>query len=314
MRIFVTGATGYIGYAVTELAQSQGHQVHGLSRTPEGDAKLTAVGAIPVRGDLTTFDVLARESAAADAVLHLAFIHDWSSDYNKIIATDKAAVDAIGSSLRGTNKAFVISSGTGAVKPNADGSETDEESPINEDIPFKERYVSEAHALALNDHGVRVSSIRLPPLVYGQGGSGFLPWIMQKSLEAGEVVYIDKGETNTSGVYVEDAAALYLLLLNAEGGIWNGVNKDAVKIKDIAEAIGTAFGFPVRSVSKEEAVKILGPLLAMLITMENRPSNKKAVEKLGWKIKGPDMIPDISKGSYAKLAESLKAGGKTKYA
>ncbi|OZJ02288.1 hypothetical protein BZG36_04822 [Bifiguratus adelaidae] len=211
MRIFVTGATGYIGRVVTEKAVAEGHDVHGLSRTEEGDARLKALGATPVRGDLTTLDVLRRESAQADAVLHLAFIHDFSIDYEEILRTDAAAVDALAEPLLGTGKALVISSGTAGVQPDPAGGETTEEMPLAENRPLSGRARSERHALSLSEKGVRVSSIPLPPYVYGRAGSGFLPLLMQMAVKNGEAAYINEGSLRTSDVYVDDAATLYLL-------------------------------------------------------------------------------------------------------
>ena len=129
MRIFVTGATGYIGGIITEQALAAGHVACGLSRSDAGDAKLRALGATAERGDLTTLDVLRQQSAQAEAVLHLAYILDWAMDYEEILRLDAAAVDALGAPLRGTGKPFVITSGTAVVAPDPAGGETTEDSP-----------------------------------------------------------------------------------------------------------------------------------------------------------------------------------------
>ena len=219
MRIFVTGATGYIGRVVTERVQAEGHTVHGLSRNEEGDAKLRALGATPVRGDLSSPDVLRRESSEADAVLHLAYIHDWGMDYEEILRIDAAAVDALGGPLRGTGKGFVVTSGTAVVEPDPAGGETTEESPLSETFVLKDRIRSERHALRLSEDGVRVSAVRLPPYVYGRGGSYFVPMLMEMAAKAGESIYVDDGSLRTSGVHVDDAATLFLLAARGgEGG------------------------------------------------------------------------------------------------
>ncbi|KAL9072843.1 MAG: hypothetical protein Q9157_004956, partial [Trypethelium eluteriae] len=148
-RLFITGATGYIGRVVTELALSSGWAtVHGLSRTPTGDTILSNLGATPIRGELSSLDVLQRESAAADAVLHLAFIHDFSgaTPYSDILATDAAAVDAMATGLRGTGKPLVISSGCALVEADPAGAETDETAAIMANPPL-ERMKAEAYAL-----------------------------------------------------------------------------------------------------------------------------------------------------------------------
>lgn len=129
MRIFVTGATGYIGRVVTERALAEGHTIYGLSRSEEGDAKLKALRATPVRGELTSLDILREQSAKAEAVMHLGFIHNFEMDYGEILRIDVAAVDALGEPLRGTGKAFVITSATALVAPDPAGGETTEGNP-----------------------------------------------------------------------------------------------------------------------------------------------------------------------------------------
>lgn len=240
MRIFVTGATGYIGGVVTERALAEGHAVYGLSRNEEGDAKLRALGATPVRGELASLDVLRQESAQAEAVLHLAYIHDWGMDYAEILRIDAAAVDALGEPLHGTDKALVITSGTAFVDPDPAGGETTEDSPLSRTFVLKDRIRSERHALRLSESGVRVSAIRLPPYVYGRGGSTFVPMLMQMAVKAGESVYVDDGHMRTSDVHVDDAATLFLLAAREAkaGDVFNGTGSTTVTLRELAEAIG----------------------------------------------------------------------------
>src|ERR1700733_10469279 len=146
MRIFVTGATGYIGRVVTERALAEGHTVHGLSRSDEGDARLQALGASVVRGELTSLEILREQSAKADAVLHLGFIHDFTMDYEEVLRVDAAAVDALAEPLRDTGKALVITSGTAVVEPDPAGGETTEDAPVAHDFALQERIRSERHA------------------------------------------------------------------------------------------------------------------------------------------------------------------------
>jgi nucleoside-diphosphate-sugar epimerase len=310
MRIFVTGATGYIGRVVTERALAEGHAVHGLSRNEEGDAKLRAVGASPVRGDLDSLDVLRRESSEADAVLHLAYIHDWGMDYEEILRIDAAAVDALGVPLRGTAKGFVVTSGTAVVEPDPTGGETTEDSPLSETFVLKDRIRSERHALRLSDDGVRVSAIRLPPYVYGRGGSYFVPMLMEMAAKAGESIYVDDGSLRTSGVHVDDAATLFLLAASKAkaGDVFNGTGSTTTTLRELAEAIGAALELPVRSVSLEEAEALWGQFLTAFVQFENRPSNRKAVRQFGWWPKSIDMLTDIRAGSYRDLARQLRRG------
>jgi len=310
MRLFVTGATGYIGSVVTERALAEGHTVHGLSRSEEKDAKLRALGATPVRGELTTLDVLRRESAQAEAVLHLAYIHDFGRDYEEILSIDGAAVDALAEPLRGTGKAFVITSGTAVVEPDPQGGETTEDSPLSETFVLRHRIRSERHALRLSEDGVRVSAIRLPPYVYGRGGSYFMPMLIQRAAKVGESLYVDDGHLRVSDVHVDDAAELYLLAADQAkaGDIFNGTGSTTITLRELAETIGEALHLPVRSVSHDEAESHWGSFLTAFVQFENRASNRKAVQQLGWQPKGIDMLTDIRSGSYQQMVEKLRQG------
>ncbi|KAF2231497.1 putative NAD dependent epimerase/dehydratase [Viridothelium virens] len=317
-RLFITGATGYIGRVVTELALSSGWAtVHGLSRTPTGDTILSNLGATPIRGELSSLDVLQRESAAADAVLHLAFIHDFSgaTPYSDILATDAAAVDAMATGLRGTGKPLVISSGCALVEADPAGAETDETAAIMANPPL-ERMKAEAYALRLKEEGVRVSAIRLAPFVYGRGGSGFLPMLLQQAALLGESVYVEDGATRSTDVHVDDAARMYLLAVEKAkpGDVFNCTSSTNVTSKELAGAIGEVIKVPVRSVSREEAVKKLGPFLPMILTHENRSASRKAMGQLGWQPKEVDRLTDTTRGSYVAFAEKLRSDASQKTA
>lgn len=310
MRIFVTGATGYIGRVVTERALAEGHAVYGLARSEEGDARLRALGATPVRGELSSLDVLRQESAQAEAVLHLAYIHDWGMDYEKILRIDAAAVNALGEPLRGTDKALVTTSGSTLAAADPDGGETTEDAPPTETSVLKDRIRSERHALRLSEDGVRVSAIRLPPYVYGRGGSYFMPLLMQMAAKNGESIYVDDGRLRTSDVHVDDAAELFLLAAQKAkaGEVFNGTGSTNLTLRELAETIGAALELPVRSVSREEAEAKWGEFLTAFVQEPNRASNRKAVQQLGWQPKGIDMLTDIRSGSYRELAEKLRQG------
>jgi nucleoside-diphosphate-sugar epimerase len=308
MRLFITGATGYIGRVVTELAIAEGHDVNGLSRSAEGDAKLKALGATPVRGELTSLDVLRQESAWAEGVLHLGFIHDFTMDHQEVLRIDAEAVNALGEPLKGTEKPFVITSGTAVVAPDPLGGETNEDSPLSETFILRHRIRSEQNALRLSEEGVRVSALRLPQYVYGRGGSHFAPLLMEMAAKAGESVYVDDGSLKTSDVHVDDAAALFLLAMQSAkaGEVYNGTGSTNVTLRQLAEAIGEALEVPVRSVSREEAEEKWGPFLTAFVQFENRASNRKAVEQLRWEPKGVDMLTDIRSGSYRDMVERLR--------
>ncbi|KAJ8096940.1 hypothetical protein POJ06DRAFT_297409 [Lipomyces tetrasporus] len=262
------------------------------------------------RGDLTSLDVLRRESAQAEVVLHLAYIHDFTMDYDEVLRVDAAAVDALGDGLRGTGKALVITSGTAVVDPDPSGGETTEESPLSKTFPLKDRIRSERNALRLSEEGVRVSVIRLPPYVYGRAGSHFVPLLMQMAMNGGESIYVDDGILRTSDVHVDDAARLYLLAAREAkaGDVFNGTGSTTVSLRELAEVIGAALKLPVRSVSREEAEARWGPFLTAFVQFENRSSNVKAAQQLGWQPRELDMLTDIRSGSYIELADKLRSG------
>jgi len=311
MHFFITGATGYVGSVCTEKAIAEGHTVHGLSRTPAGDEKLKALGAIPIRGDLSTFDTLEQESAKADVVFHCAFIHDFvggKMSYDEVIRADCEAVNAIAKGLKGSGKPFIVSSGSGGKAPDPNGGEVDETAPMDESFPLKARIASEEYAMDKTKDGIRVSLIRLAPFVYGRGGSVFIPGLITKAYAAGESLYIGDGSPRMTALHVEDAATLYhAVAKHATGGIFNGSGSTTVTAKEIAEAIGTLLNVPVRSVTKEEAVKDerLGPILTLFISTQCRSSNKKSREELGWKPTGVDLLTDVAQGSYKEFAAKL---------
>jgi nucleoside-diphosphate-sugar epimerase len=307
MHFFITGATGYVGSVVAEKALAQGHIVHGLSRSEEGAAKLRQLGATPVHGDLTTLDVLQEESAKADVVLHLAFIHDFAVNYDEILRIDAAAVDAMSKPLRGTNKPLVMTGGTMVVGADPNGEETTEDAPPEKE-PFLNRIQSERYALSLSEKGVRVISIRLAPYVYGRGGSTFIPLWMQLAAKSGEAAYIGDGNVRTSSVHVDDAAELYFLAAKdgKAGDIFNGASATNITTRELIEAIGAVLKVPVRSIAEDEAKARWGPLLTRILLIQNRASHRKAAEQLGWKPNGVDMLTDIRAGSYSALAEKLR--------
>ena len=305
-RMFMTGASGYIGSVVVEQAVPKGYQVYALSRSEASDEKIKAQGAVPIRGDLKSYDVLREQSAQADIVLHLAdaFAGNFGMDYAEVVRVDNAAVDAIGAGLEGSNKPFVTTSGTLVVEPT--GGETTEESSLW-DRPINDRISSEQHALKLVNKGIRVSAIRLAPFVYGRGGSGVRLFMMMFA-NGGEVFYVSDGDVKTSAVHIDDAAALFLKKkekANA-GDIFNAASINEVTFRELAEAIGSILDLPVKSFSYGDTVSKFGEFLARFLNSENRASGAKAKRQLGWDPKGLGIIEDIKTGAYVDVAEGLK--------
>ncbi|KAL5000344.1 hypothetical protein BDV10DRAFT_162528 [Aspergillus recurvatus] len=307
-KVFVTGATGFIGRMVTELAVKEGYSVRGLSRREEGDALLNSLGATPVRGDLKDAGLLTEESRNADIVLHLAFDHDFTKPYQQLVDTDIAAVTALAKGLEGTGKPLVVTNGTANVAPDPNGGETDEYAPLA-NHHLTNRDVAEKHALSFVDKGVRVVSIRLPQYVYGRGNTtGFAAQLIKLAIRSGESVYIGDGEYCFSDVYVDDAAQLYLLAAKhaKPGDIFNGTGHTSTTYKAMATAVSELVRVPARSITPDEAVARWGPFLAGFISVRNRASNRRAVEQLGWRPVGPGLLWEVRCGSYVAVAEKFK--------
>ncbi|KAL4909232.1 hypothetical protein BDW74DRAFT_146217 [Aspergillus multicolor] len=307
-KVFVTGATGYIGRLVTELAVKEGYSVRGLSRRDAGDALLKSLGATPVRGDLTNAELLTEESRNADIVLHLAFDHDFSKPYQQLVETDIAAVTALAKGLEGTGKPLVVTHGSANVAADPNGGETDESAPLADHF-LTNRDVSERHALSYVEKGIRVVSLRLPQYVYGRGNAnGFAAQLIKFAIKSGESVYIGDGEYCFSDVYVDDAAQLYLLAVKhaKPGDIFNGTGHTTTTYKAMATAISELVGVPTRSITPADAVARWGPFLAGFLSIRNRASNCKAVEQLGWKPVGPGLLWEVHSGSYVAVAEQFK--------
>ncbi|KAK6223483.1 nad dependent epimerase [Colletotrichum tabaci] len=308
-RIFMTGASGYIGSVVTELAIADGYTIHALSRTEASDGKLRDLGAVPIRGDLCSLDTLRRESAQADAVIHLATAYVFGGEpYETFRPTDTAAVDAIADALAGTDKPLVVTSGTLCVAADPTGAETTEASPA-EPNPINTRIETELHSLSHAAKGVRVTSIRLAPYVYGRGGSGVAQFL-SIAAKTGGVVCVGGGENRTTVVHIDDAARLYLLAAEKgrAGEIYNASAATDVTSRRLSEAMAAAIGVPLRDISAEDAKAQLGATVAFFLAAENRASGEKARRELGWTPRGPGILEEIgsSKGSYGELAKALR--------
>ncbi|KAI1757538.1 putative NAD dependent epimerase/dehydratase [Xylaria castorea] len=316
-RIFMTGASGYIGSRITEFALREGYTVHGLSRSASGVAKLRSLGAVPVSGTLSSLDVLRAEAAQADIVVHLAdsWTDDFSQPYDNVVKIDVAAVDAMIEGLAGSasaRKLFVGTSGTAVVEPDADDGETDEAAPGNSN-PFNGRIRCEQHQLSRAGNGVRVSAMRLPAFVYGRGGSG-VALFMRTFAKVGFVARVGDGLTQTCVVHVDDAARAYVLALKhacVEPGrtadIYNVTSSTEVTFRDLTDAIATTMGLPVKEMSAAEAAETASPLIAGFFSHRNRGKSDKAKKELGWTHTEVGILEDIRNGSYVQVAKELKS-------
>lgn len=300
MRVFVTGATGHIGSLVVSDLLAAGHRVVGLARTDTSAAALTAVGAEAHRGALDDLDSLREAASAADGVIHLAYMHDFS-EYARAAAVDQRAVETIGAALEGSGKPFVVTSGTlmlaFALTPGRLGTEED---IIDTGTPPRPRVASENATIALAQRGVRSAVVRLAPAVHGPTDlHGFIPRLISIAREKGVSAYVGAGSTRWPAVHDLDAARLYRLALEKApaGSRLHGVGDEGVPFRDIAEAIGRRLNLPTVSIPREEADAHFG-FLGSAVAVDNPTSNVLTRELLGWQPVHPGLLADLDESHY----------------
>jgi nucleoside-diphosphate-sugar epimerase len=294
MRVFVTGATGFIGTAVVQELLSAGHQVLGLARSDKGAAALAQRGVEVHRGELSDLDSLAAGAQACDGVIHTAFIHDFSQ-YEANAQTDQRALEALASALEGTDKPLVATSATTVLGPGHIGTET--EAPALDGIG-RIRAASEV-VLAAADRGVRVSVIRLPPSVHDQGDHGFVPALIDVARRTGVSAYVGSGDNRWPAVHRLDAAQLYRLALESAkpGSRLHGVGEEGIPMRMIAETISTGLGIPLRSLSVDDAAAHFG-WLSLFVAADNTTSSELTRQALGWVPQRPGLLADMRSSGY----------------
>jgi nucleoside-diphosphate-sugar epimerase len=292
MRVFVTGATGFIGSAIVPDLISAGHQVLGMARSDAGAKSLTAAGAQVHRGDLEDLESLRSGAAASDGVIHLAFNHDFSK-WEAICETDRRAIEALGSALAGSNRPLVITSGT-ALAWTPGRPSTEEDAP-NSPIP---RVASEEAAASLAARGVRVSVMRLPQ-VHDTVKQGLITYLFAVAREKGVSAYVGDGLNRWPAVHLLDCAHLYRLVLEkgSAGARYNAVAEEGVPLREIAEVIGRGLKLPVVSIAPEAAGEHFGWLSAFA-GFDMPASSALTQQRLGWRPTGPGMISDLENMRY----------------
>lgn len=297
MRVFVTGATGFIGTAVVKELINSGHQVLGLARSDVAAKSLIAAGAEVHMGSLEDLESLKSGAALADGVIHTGFIHDFSN-FKESCEVDRRAIEALGSALMGSNKPLIITSGTGLV--------TSVEIATENDVPpsnsMNPRVATEEATKAVSELGVNVSLLRLPPSVHGDGDLGFVPMLINIAREKGISAYIGEGDNLWPAVHVLDAAHLFRLALEngVSGPCYHGIAEEGVKFKEIAEVIGKHLNVPVVSLTAEEAPKHF-TWFTHFAGLNCPSSSKITQEKLKWSPTHTTLITDIDRDSYFRI-------------
>jgi len=297
MRVFVTGATGFIGSAIVQELISAGHEVLGLARSDAAAKSLSVAGAKVHRGELQDLDSLSAGAGAADGVIHTGFNHDFSK-FKENCENERKAVEALGSALVGSDRPFIITSGIGLLPPGRLA--TEQTMPLSPNP--NPRVASEEAARTVADRGVRVSIVRLPPSVHGDGDHGFVPILINMARQKGASAYIGEGLNRWPAVHRLDAAHLFRLALE-KGAAWacyHGVAEEGVAFRQIADVIGRRLNVPVISKTPEEAAHHFA-WFAHFAAIDVPASSKQTQQSLGWHPTLPGLIADIDRPTYFKV-------------
>ncbi len=292
MRVFVTGASGFIGSAVVPELLAAGHSVIGLARSDAAARSIAALGAEAHRGALEDLESLRSGAAKSDAVIHLAFNHDFSK-YADNCEADRRAIEAMGATLAGSDRPLIVTAGTAMLTPGRHGTEDDAPIPSSAGVP---RSASEEAAASVAARGVRVSIVRLPPSVHDRERLGLVSRLIALAREKGVSAFVGDGMNRWPAVHRLDAAHLYVLALEKSANLarYHAVAEEGVRLREIAEAIGRRFNVPVVSKSSAEALDHfgwLGPFMGIDLPV----SSTQTQDRLGWRPVHPDLISDLER-------------------
>lgn len=302
MHVFVTGASGHVGSAVIPELQQAGHRVTGLARSDQAAATVEAAGASVRRGTIDDLDLLADAARESDAVIHLAFRHDWmqTGDFAGAVASDLAAVRSMGEALANSGKALVTTSGTGMLALGGISGRLGTEQDVIEGGP---RVDAENYVIDLAGQGVRSAVVRLPPTVHSDlDHHGFIPTLIGIARRKGYAAYVGDGENRWCAGDTRDAARLYRLAIESApaGSRLHAVDDEGVPFREIAATIGRMLGLPVRSITPDQADEYYG-FLARFAAIDNPASSAVTRSLLGWEPTRPGLIADLELGHYFKL-------------
>jgi nucleoside-diphosphate-sugar epimerase len=304
MRVFVTGASGWIGSAVVPELLGAGHTVVGLARSDEAAAALVSAGVEPLPGSLDDLDTLAAAAKSSDGVIHLAFKHDiaFTGDFAGAARADRIAIETFGAALAGSDRPFVIASGTLGIVPGEVATEADGRVSVGALGEAPGPRIRQANAqltLSLAEQGVRSSVLRLPPTVHGDGDNGFMASIVGVARAKGVSAYIGDGSNRWPAVHRFDAASLFRLALEQApaGSVLHAVADEGVPVRSIAEAIGRHLDLPVTSVSPDDAAAHF-TWLAGFLGIDSPASSTLTRELLGWTPTQVGLLDDLERGHY----------------
>jgi nucleoside-diphosphate-sugar epimerase len=321
MRVFVTGATGFLGFSIVKELILAGHQVTGLARSDASAKKLTDAGAQVLRGDIEDLDILRQGAAAADGVIHTAFYHEITHMrlgtrlrvllggspagivtrfMAAAIQADKRALETLGQSLSGADRPLVATFGTMGMTPGKVATEDDAYDPKSAGAV---RGATESTMRMLASQGVRTSIVRLPPVVHGEGDrNGFIPFLIKNARKKGESAYLGEGSNRWPAVHKLDAVRLFRLALESgpAGAAYHAVAEEGIPFRQIAEAVGKRLDVPVVSKSSADAAKQFG-FLSPFIPVDNPTSSKLTMERLGWSPAQPGLFADLDRAGYFKI-------------
>ncbi|QHS74697.1 uncharacterized protein SPAR_L00080 [Saccharomyces paradoxus] len=291
MKVFVTGASGFIGSTVLSELVSSGHEVVGLARSDEAAARINSIdsAAKVLRGDLKDLDILKKGAIESDAVIHLGFVHDFKN-FEQCCEIDRQATVAMLESLKGTNKPFLYTNGTLALRPSKVAYEQDD---IDEDSKSL-RGITEQVASSYKNKGVSVRIVRLPPSVHGKGDRGFVPILMNVAQATGKSGYVGQGRNVWPAVHRLDAAHLYRLVLEEgkTGQAYHCISEQGIPVKDIAQVIGETLDLPVVSIPADDAGIHFG-FLSRFVTKDGPVSSEATKKELRWQPQQIGLLEDI---------------------
>jgi nucleoside-diphosphate-sugar epimerase len=296
MRVFVTGATGWVGSAIVQELVGAGHEVTGLVRSAQGSVALAAAGGRPIMGTLENTECLHKGVSESDAVVHTAFNHDWSRfAENSLI--ERRAIEVMGAILQGDDRPFLVTSGVAFLAPGRIATEQDVAPPVSEKFPR----ASEAVVSELLTRGVRATTIRLATSVHGMGDHGFVTRLAAIAREKGVSAYVSEGLNRWPAVHRLDAARVYRFALeNVTAGPFHAIGETGIALKDIAEAISLSLGLPLVSLSPDEAAVHFG-WFAPFVEIDAPASSDYTQACLNWKPEQPGLLADLSQSGYFSI-------------